>query len=145
MPLKMTRLTLRGGEGDKRRFTRLPSDLKADLTLVPDPQVDDSYYTEKQLMSSVVSVTNLSATGLHIVSLVKYEPHQHVWLAIDIAGQETVIRGKIVRRVSATSAVKEAFGYGVQFLKSDFAPAAVTIILEYLQTIVKKPVAKAAA
>ena len=142
----MTRLTLHGGgEGDKRRFTRLPSDLRAELTLVPDPLVDVSYLTEMHLMSSVVNVTNLSATGLHFISIVKYDPQQHVWLSIALAGRLTVIRGKIVRRITANVDTKECFGYGVQFLKSDLAPPAVAAIIEYLQSLVKTGNMKAAA
>jgi len=141
----MTRLTLRGGsEGDKRHFTRLSSDLKAELTIVPDPQDEDAIFAEKHLMSSVVSITNLSATGLHFVSLVKYEPHQHVWLSIDLGVKNALIRGKIVRRTSGRPDEKSALGYGVQFLKSDLAPTAIAIIIEYLQSTIQKDL-KAAA
>ena len=141
----MTRLTLRGaGDGDKRRFTRLDSELKAELTIVPDPQDEDYVLSEKNLMSSVVTVTNLSATGLHFVSLVKYDPHQHVWLSIDVAGKNAVIRAKIVRRVSVGADERSAFGYGVQFLKSDLAATAVATIIEYLQSVIQKSVRKAA-
>ena len=141
----MTRLTLRGGsDGDKRRFTRLVSDLKAELTTVADPLDDDSMLEERDRMSSVVSITNLSATGLHFVSLVKYEAHQHIWLSIDLAGKNALIRGKIVRRISVGPDEKSAFGYGVQFLKSELAPPAIATIIEYLQSAIQKEL-KAAA
>jgi len=130
-------LSLRGDDGDKRRFTRLESTIAADLVVVPDDDADDSYIDEEETEPMSVTVTNISATGLYFVSQSEFEHGQQVWLIMDVRGMDAAIRGKIVRRSTSSAEDCELHGYGVQFLRTDLAPSAVSVILDHLRVLVR--------
>ena len=132
MQTKQKRLTLRTTPEDPRRFNRLDVRISAHVSMVPDSGPDDVLWEVLRPRSQPVTIGDLSATGLYFVSPVDFELGQQVWVALDIQGSVYPIRGVVVRQSAQLRDGKRIYGYGIQFLRSRFAPRAVGAILEYL-------------
>lgn len=136
MEIRGTRLSLRGASGknsgDSRRFNRLGVRLPGHVSLVPDSSPDDHIWEILRPKAHPVLVGDLSATGLYFVSPVDYDLGQQIWIELDIHGSTYPIRALVIRQQAQLRDGKKIYGYGVQFLRSRFAPRAVAAILEFL-------------
>jgi len=129
---KPRQLALRTDPNDMRRYNRLDVRISARVGLVPESSPDDVVWEILRPRAQQVVVSDLSATGLFFVSGSNYELGQQVWISLEIQGTEYPIRAVIVRQKAEMREGRRVYGYGLQFLRSRFAPRAVAAILEYL-------------
>jgi len=106
--------------------------LTAHVGVVPDSNPDDEIFNVLHPKTQPALVTDLSATGLFFVSPLQYDLGRQIWIAVNIHGTEYPIRAVVVRQLAQIKSGKKIYGYGVQFLRSKFAPKAVAAILDYL-------------
>ena len=132
MQKEQNRLTLRTKTDDPRRFNRLEVRVSAQVSMVPASSPDDALWEVLQPRGQHVVVSDLSATGLYFISAVDFDLGQELWIALDIQATIYPIRAVIVRQQAHLRDGKRIYGYGVQFLRSRFAPTAVAAILEFL-------------
>ena len=132
MQTKEKRLSLRNTPEDPRRFNRLDVRVSAHVSLVPESSPDDVIWEVLHPRSQPVIVGDMSATGLNFVSPVDFALGHEIWIALDIQNTTYPIRAVVVRQQAELRDGRKIYGYGVQFMRSRFAPRAVAAILEYL-------------
>ena len=132
MQREQNRLSLRTTTEDPRRFNRLDVRVDAQVSHVPASSPDDALWEVLRPRGQHVVVSDLSATGLYFVSAIDFDLGQELWIALDIQATVYPIRAVIVRQQAHIREGRRIYGYGVQFLRSRFAPTAVAAILEFL-------------
>ena len=131
---------------ENRRYRRFMVEIPGYIVGIADPAYHDDYWELIKPDSDPITITDLTAFGLYFTSRAYFEEDDDVWVAIGLGSEMVPIRGVIVHRTDfRDEADTEYFGVGVQFVKSDFAPAAVTAILAYLHPPSTKPANEPAA
>lgn len=127
---------LRMPSGDPRRYRRFDVQLTASVVPVPTKRVMDFALKQYRHLGMPVALKNLSATGLLFVSEREYRIWQQLWMIVIIGEKSIPVRG-MVRRVfhydDSGDVTKN--GYGIQFLRSEFAETAVSEFIDYLTRI----------
>ena len=124
-----------------RRYRRFMVEIPGYVVGIADPSYADDYWELIKPDSDPVTITDLTVFGLYFTGRAYFEEDDDVWVALGLGGEMIPIRGVVVHRTDfKDDDGGETFGVGVQFIKSDFAPAAVAAILDYLH-----PPAKTAA
>jgi hypothetical protein len=118
---------------DRRKYKRYPVELPAYVVGVPSPEKSDGYWEFMRPDSDPGLITNLSGAGLYFNSRAYFETSEQIWVAMSLDGEMQPVRGVVVYRHDFTDDNdREFFGYGIQFLRSEFAAAAVAAVLNYL-------------
>jgi len=119
---------------DNKRHNRRPVEIPGYAVGVPGPDDTDDFWEVLMPDSDPVTITELTALGLHFTGRAYFDEDDQVWIAMRLGGEMRPVRGVVLNRTDfKDDSGGEYFGYGLQFLKTDFAPSAVAAILDYLQ------------
>ena len=119
--------------GDDRRYKRFSVELTGEVILIPSRRTIDFAIKQYRSAGIPIYINDLSASGLCFICNEEYKLWQQLWIVINLGGKSVPVRG-VVRRAFEKGANRNR-GYGIQFLRSDFAQDAVSAVIEYLTVI----------
>src|SRR5437868_3488218 len=113
-------MSLRMPAGDARRFTRFPVKISACVSLVPESSPDDKIFELLRPQAHPIIVSDLSASGMYFMSNLHLEQSQQLWVELKLQGESILIRALVLRQQVQVHEDKKIYGYGAQFMRSDF-------------------------